>query len=289
MNQPTRKVQDFLSNTWTLLILAIFAAIGFVETAFFGNVFVGTLPIHSAATALVCAVIYYSILVRKQNITVRKIPAMIHRINHNYRDALSSLFGEHGAAPDTETRVKAEIRILQSVCQHLAAMFHELIGKPCMVSVKLITKRDGQTYCNTLVRSESVCPRDSAGEDVQFPLNTGANMALDTALRYAPGRKSYFYSGDLTKEKEWTYSNSRQNWKNYYRSEIVCPIRYVKAGANGRPVESDDIGFLIVDTASTNRLKEGFHLELLAACADQMYNFMSLLRGKYSVQPTTPH
>jgi hypothetical protein len=34
---------------------------------------------------------------------------------------------------------------------------------------------------------------------------------------------------------------------------------------------------------SVNRLKNGYHLFMLAALANQMYNFMSLMRGKYTV------
>jgi hypothetical protein len=81
------------------------------------------------------------------------------------------------------------------------------------------------------------------------------------------------------------YRNERQDWKNFYRSAIVVPIRFVNRPAVG-PVVSDDIGFLSVDTKSTHRLNDDYHLEYLAGLADQMYNFMSLMRGKYAVQPS---
>jgi len=51
----------------------------------------------------------------------------------------------------------------------------------------------------------------------------------------------------------------------------------------GQPDQSQDLGFLCVDTLSRNRLNEGYHVELMSAFADQMYNFLSLMRGRYTV------
>ena len=288
MTPSARKVHDFLNHPFTLIVLAVLTAVGAV-IPFFGDIRVGrTLvnwAVHGVALAGLTAAMFYSIKVRQENIILRRIPETIHRINHDYRNVLSVLFGDRDVCPTDEARVKAEVRTLQSVCQKLSATFHDLTRKPCIVSVKLIITHDGHAYCETLVRSETMSRRDE-GELVRFSLNTGRNPALDEALAYRPGRKSYFYSADLTKEKEGTYTNDRANWRQFYRSEIVCPIRYVKASSDGRPATRDDIGFLIVDTMSTNRLNEGSHVELLGACADQMYNFMSLVRGKYKVPPT---
>lgn len=287
MTLATRLVDGFLRNTWTVLVLSILTAIGGLQ--FLGGFDRTSLgwATHIVASSGLFAALVYSVRVRQENIAVRRIPATIHRINHDYRDALSELFGDPTAAPSDETRTKKEVQVLESVCQRLATMFHELTKKPCTVSVKLIRKRDGCTYCETLVRSEKFCPRDGAGQIIRFYLDAGRNTALDTALRYTPGLKSYFYSADLTKEKSGAYINERQRWEQFYRSELICPIRYVRPGAEGGPVKNENIGFLIVDTLSTNRLNEGFHLELMGACADQMYNFMSLLRGMYHVPPTS--
>ena len=51
--------------------------------------------------------------------------------------------------------------------------------------------------------------------------------------------------------------------------------------ANGGNVEGDDIGFLCIDSDSRYRLNGGFHVEILAAFADQLYNFFSFMRGTY--------
>jgi hypothetical protein len=134
-----------------------------------------------------------------------------------------------------------------------------------------------------LVRSETNCKRDEGRPEV-FELLTGQNTAFDRCMECNPGTTSHFFSADLIKDrKEGRYSNQRTNWEKFYVSAIVVPIRYVNVERLGQPRASDHIGFLAVDTMSTNRLNGTYHVELLAAFADQVYNFMSLMRGKYSV------
>jgi hypothetical protein len=148
------------------------------------------------------------------------------------------------------------------------------------VTVKLITQVDGKTFCATHERSEENCPRDIA-KPRQFELNTGANTAFDKALMYANGMISHFHSDDLTKEE--AYRNQRDHWSDFYQNTIVVPIRFVDLAKLGNKDASSDIGFLCVDTLSPNRLNNTWHVELLAAFADQMYNFMSLMRGEYQL------
>ena len=90
--------------------------------------------------------------------------------------------------------------------------------------------------------------------------------------------------------QEKTYRNQRDHWSDFYQNVIIVPIRSVdilKLG-NKEKDASNDIGFLCVDTQSINRLNNTWHLELLAAFADQMYNFMSLMRGEYQLKAITP-
>lgn len=64
---------------------------------------------------------------------------------------------------------------------------------------------------------------------------------------------------------------------------LSLPIRAVKQGHRGNPDGYDDVGYLCLDTMSQNRLNGTYHVQLMAAFADQMYNFISLMRGKYVV------
>lgn len=63
------------------------------------------------------------------------------------------------------------------------------------------------------------------------------------------------------------------------------PIHRVTGEQDHHGWKSDNLGFLAIDTPSANRLNNTYHLHLLAAYGHQMYNFMSLMRGKYSLVP----
>lgn len=225
----------------------------------------------------------YSVRVRQENNALRRAIDTIHKINHDYRDVLSKVFGGKQPITDPEARiVELERATLQAVCQSTAKIFNSFTHADCMVTVKLIDKDgDGRLSCGTYARSQSNCERDRV-EPSSFAINAGQNTAFDEAIRFSPGRISHFHSYDLTDlQKTDDYRNQRPNWERYYKSAIVVPIRYLNPQRAGMPDASDDIGFLCVDTKSTYRLNDEHHLHLLAALADQMYNFMSLMRGKY--------
>ena len=69
-------------------------------------------------------------------------------------------------------------------------------------------------------------------------------------------------------------------WQRYYKSAIVVPVNCT--GVPEKP-KRNDIGLLCVDSKSRNRLNDSYHVEIMAALAYQMYNFISLMRGEYAV------
>ncbi|MBF0555506.1 MAG: hypothetical protein HQK96_13275 [Nitrospirae bacterium] len=170
---------------------------------------------------------------------------------------------------------------IHSVCEKIEKIYFSLTGKPCLVTVKLIRPKDekGDTYCEIYARSETNCRRDDLGKKL-FEVSE-ENTVFHKALQRRGMNEdcSHFHSEDLTKEDN--YRNERQNWKNFYKSTIVVPIRYHPKQELRKKVIPDDLGFLCVDTRSTNRLKKGAHVQILAALADQMYNFLSLMKGRY--------
>lgn len=225
---------------------------------------------------------YLAILVVINNKSLRRIGYYIHRINHAYRDTLYGCFGDNSSKKNTQELAEIAKNTLKSVCQNIAKIYSsELKGRDCTVTIKLITKDEkGGASCGTYVRSEEDSRRDQSPPFV-YAVGTGANTAFDSALRIGQaGKCSHFYSGDLTKDD--TYNNQRSHWDNFYRSTIVVPIRRLNPHKLGLPDASDDIGFLSVDTMSRNRLNDEHHVELLAAFADQMYNFFCLMQGKYT-------
>jgi hypothetical protein len=232
------------------------------------------------------ALFYFSIRVRQENAALRRTAATIHKINHDYRDALSKMFGGNHPVTDEVARIQCERETLQAVCQSAARIFNSFTHADCMVTIKLIDRdTNGSLTCQTYVRSQLNCERDIYPSP-PYEINTGRNTAFDEALRFSAGAISHFYSADLTEmAKSGRYRNQRDNWSEYYQSAMVVPIRYVNPQKAGRRDASDDIGFLSIDTLSKYRLNNEYHLHFLAAFADQMYNFMSLMRGGYKVLP----
>ncbi len=223
----------------------------------------------------------YSFRVRTENIALRDIAKVFLTINTIYRDKLHDLFASAHPVTKPQDLVGEEERVLRAVCERIGhGIFARVIGRPCMVTIKLVTQDNGRYYAQTYVRSQELCERDK-GEPVKYWLGTNENTAFDEASKRRADRPSHYYSPDLRKESG--YCNQRQHYDRHYRSVLVVPIRGVNTGREGTNDEFDLIGFLCVDTLSTNRLNNGFHLDMLSALASQMYNFISLMRGKYLV------
>ena len=288
MKMSARRVHDFLEDTW----IAFFGSVAsIVSLAWFAY-----LEIKPSPWAVVAAVLLplsfivflsasiYSIRVRQENRAFRECVKALHRINHDYRDTLCAIFRHTGHKPDLQHRdyaTESERKTVKSVCQKIAKIYTGLTHSDCTVTVKLVTRLGEKMMCETYERSEENCRRD-AGPIRQFEINTGANTAFDKAIMYTSEATSHFHSSDLMAEN--SYRNQRDHWADYYRSCIVVPIRSVYLDKIGSKDYSDDIGFLCVDTMSTYRLNNTWNVELLAAFADQMYNFICLMRGKYALQ-----
>ena len=287
MNRIVKTAHKLALNPWLVLAGTVSSIAAFLWMTY--DFLVKTKPQYlsiisfSFSLAIFCIIHFYSVYVRRENSALRRIAYHIHRINHEYRNVLCEKFSGDNPAMKQEELISVEKDTLQSVCSRIEKIFTLLIGRDCMVTVKLIYEDEtsGRKYCKTYVRSEPNCVRDES-HPFEYEIGTGANTAFDTALKIPQaGKPSHFYSADLTKEKD--YNNQRQHWENFYRSTIVVPIRALDLSQIGTQNSSDDIGFLCVDTLSKNRLNNGYHLQLMAAFADQMYNFISLMRGKYSV------
>lgn len=285
MTKTTSRIHSVASNPWTIVIANIASTASFLWLVY-DKTIAKTPGLASVITSLLAISFFvglsiYSGRIRSQNIAYQEALRRFHKINHYYRDTLCSLF--FGDYPETNPKrlVPLEAQTVQAVCQQVKNIFDAIVRKPCMVTVKLIAEDATGKYCSTYVRSENICERDQE-EPIRYDLGSGVNTAFDKALQTrTDGECACFCSGDLTKEQN--YNNQRQRWGRYYRSVIVVPIRARRTGVGGKSEFPDDIGFLCVDTLSQNRLNKTYYVHLLAAFADQMYNFMSLMRGKYNV------
>lgn len=227
--------------------------------------------------------IFYSIQIRLENKALRDIAATFNEINEIYKGSLKGVFGKfERRSVDVVDFFAEEEKVLRSVCQRIQNIFSRVTTCDCMVTVKLHVTKDGLGFAETYVRGIENCIRDIPSS-VKYEVGTGKNTAFDEALIKKPaGIPSHFFSPDLTKEKN--YANERPHFGNFYQSTIVVPIRGVNRGDEGKSSEYDLIGFLTVDTKSVNKLNGGYQLQMVCSLASQMYNYISLMRGKYSVK-----
>ena len=285
MRKMTSNARIVASNPWFVILASISSIAGFFW--YIHDRIVQYPPVLSGAYFTVSLIfllsgIIYSLKIRSENVALRNIASTFNEINHIYRDSLKNMFGGNEPVNNPEDLLAEEERVLRSVCQRIENIFIRVINRDCMVTIKLLLKEDsGKYFAHTYVRSLEDCARDKP-KRIKYEVGTGANAAFDTALRKGPnGIPSHFFSPDLQKEAH--YSNARQHYDKLYRSAIVVPIRGVNKGKEGTHEEYDMIGFLCVDTLSTHRLNNGYHLQMVCSLAGQMYNFMSLMRGNYTV------
>ncbi|WP_159096995.1 hypothetical protein [Pseudovibrio sp. Alg231-02] len=286
MNSATRTVEDWATSPY-LVFLTIIATLGSSGWLVYDVLSEkpGAIPAISTSLSVIVflAISIYSLTIRSENKNLRKIAEIFGYINSIYREKLKKAFGGDTRMSDEEL-MQLESDCLFSICQRIALIYSKVISKDCVVTIKLLVENDGVKLAKTYVRSVTDCERDQ-GKSIDYVIQTGANTAFDQACMPKPdGSSPYFCSGNLTKIKKSEYANQRQNYTTYYRSAIVVPIYEISVEKADTHEYMDLVGFLCIDTKSTNRLKEGFHVHMLTSLAGQIYNFMSLMRGKYSIR-----
>lgn len=294
MNLPTKIARD---NAWISIILVIFAALSAIAAAlddlrdildFFSlaksPVFLAVVLVLLFITIYTLAISFPALIIYLENRKLKDVFKYLCEINSIYRDNLvNAFYGDDSVnTEDTKNKlISIETKTLSAVCQRISNIFFRLTGRRCMITFKVLTKEDGILYATTCSRSEEHSERDNA-ELRKLKVNAGCNTAFDRALLPdTTGRIPHFHSADLLKlQARGEYRNERLRWERYYNSAIVVPVNCF--GTPEKP-ERNDIGLLCVDTKSRNRLNDSYHVEIMAALAHQMYNFICLMRGMYTV------
>jgi hypothetical protein len=285
MRYVSRKTADVANNPWFIVVTGLASLISFIAYLYekidpqFGLL---SKALLASAVCVLFVGYVYSIKVRAENMAHRDIARIYFEINQIYREKLHEMFCSGSPVRDPTDLLREEQTVLRSICQRIENIFARLIGRTCMVTIKLVSQAaDQPLVAQSYVRSQELCLRDRPTRS-SYAVGTGENNGFDKALQArGDGKPAHFYSADLSKEPD--YSNQRQHYVRYYKSVLVLPIRGPKSNATQTGGEQDLIGFLCLDTMSVNRLNSGFHLYILAALANQLYNFMSLMRGRYTV------
>lgn len=204
----------------------------------------------------------------------------IHQINHHYRDALAARFFDPVMPPASDDEIViTETVILGKICYRIASILQYLTNRKCFVGVYLIQPSNNGPICALHAFSEDDFLR--CARPIQKFSVSPANTRFWEAGRKRGNGICHFYADDLTKLGA-DYNDEMQHWDSKYRSCLAVPIRYFP---NRNDAQPDDIGFLVADTKHANRFKGDFQVELLAAFADQMYNFQSIWRGRNERKP----
>ncbi len=222
-----------------------------------------------------------------------RIPHHLSEINNLYRHVLSSLYlSGSQQALDDQVYVAIEKEILDSVCQKISDIFRLITDAPCRTIVYLLvpgpdnsdTSKD--RFCFTWATSELSRKRAKVQTEESYPLSDKENTRFVAILNAMAKRHDpEYFCADITKVSE--YHDSLPDAAEHYRSVLVYPIFC------DLPTEDDEggagafrvVGFLSVDS-SKNRLSKSPAKKLLSAFADQMFNFISLMRREYRMQST---
>lgn len=225
--------------------------------------------------------------IKNENNILKEIAQIFHNINETYRNAIYELFGKNVSSTTKKELLTKETKTLEEICQLIGRIFNKVTSAECIVTVKLVCQCEsgsGKKFAETYARNLATPERDN-GIRNKYDIGNGENTAFDKAVERSPnGEPSNFLSNNLKimRENE-EYKNQRQDFLNHYQSTIVVPIRKVNKEKTGTENEFYTIGYLTVDSKSTD-VFEKYHVYVLSALAYQMCIFFSFTRNEYSFE-----
>lgn len=194
----------------------------------------------------------------------------IHDINESYRNHMMS-HREKGFDDLADRRP-----FLEQLCARAAKIFSEAwqISNVVVTVKRTLKDKAGEQQMSVFTFARScVCEQRDGDGKMNYAIEK--NTAFGTASTKAQNGRYCYFSNDLRKEKN--YRNERRDrgekWEELYLSTIVVPIQCLAAQTGAR---DELMGFLTVDSLQTEAFNETGHLYLLAALADQLFNYFWL-------------
>lgn len=198
----------------------------------------------------------------------------IHRISHKLRDGLHLGIEKKKTSGQSDTAqyrnaTTEESRILKEICTDIATLFGKLAKVDCHVGISLVFDPKEQTpTCFLWAYSNGYIPSRKGQTGLLVQANTRLKKVFEDQ---ATTKTSRFYSPDVLKEQNF-HDDLITTEACPYRCTIVVPLRCVEGHA-------EFLGFLKLETATTFALNSGWHVELLAGFADQIYLFLDASRA----------
>ncbi len=213
-----------------------------------------------------------------KNRAYRQTFEKIHKINHFYREKLahSSLVLLAASKLEQEEVTKFLHSVqrtgCEKVCSYIKSIFEGIVGTE--VHITLWLYQDSVKSCEIFTSTDD---RREAGTTVQ--ISDCEYLQFDkTSSKNHPHAKSYFHQNT---KKAKSFLDGFPESKEFYKSILVIPIHF--EGKINDEILHDRLGFLQADCKSANHLNNREHAELLAAFADQFYNFLSIMKQNYYV------
>ena len=185
---------------------------------------------------------------------------------HTFRNRMGDFQVLLKDKPDNVEGIQLIMRgLVKSVLDNLCDTYSTYSGQIVSGCVKMLEpENDVATISNvrvqTFERSSHVNPSryeiDERRQEQKIIDNTDFYEIVNGTYE---STKSVFYQSDLIKyeksqqEAGYKYKNTNPNWRNYYRSAIVAPIRIANSKNPNNGLENDYtiLGFLCVDSMST--------------------------------------
>ena len=227
---------------------------------------------------LMSIVIYSVLKLLDENKRYKSTFDLFHEINHVYRQALAGSTAKLLSINSSERQkineilLTAERDTLNSVVRLVSSIFNRLTNRDTTTTIWLYDTVTRQ--CSEYIScKDNISSQRERNTRKSYDFNDNDFLAKCV---HKEGKCCHFFDSNLKKARKLRkYADQRPNNDQIYQAILTVPIRYVNDG------QEHIIGYLQIDQKSANHLNNVEHLFILAACADQMYNFFSIIRKNF--------
>jgi hypothetical protein len=223
-------------------------------------------------------------LSRQATMRLRHLSSSFHDLTHLIRDEFYILSSDHKSKTLTrDLLIRKLTETATKVVNILAAVLTDSTGYPISVCIKYFDIADpviADRGLNDLL-VKTMC-RSANSHPARLKTNSCERAVDNTALaKIVFDNWDCFAQSDLYRYKEKyneEYVNSDQNWKKYYRSTIVVPIR-IKLSVTDPSHEKagyDLLGFLCADSMSNQAIENNEisdYVNVVKGFADILYQY----------------
>lgn len=304
------KTKRFFSNIplGVVNLVTVISGIGTIITTVIAiiELFKGGQPTaHFLLIALFVSILFNIILFTKvkkysmlEQTRMRIITCNIHLLHKTVRDLyFDAMHNKQKKIMNVTWLTQMYKNELTKVLDNLCEVMQAYTARDVSACIKLITDNDADkpldaenatliTFCRSPNSESNRNGYESRGKEIKICDNTDFYEVVSNNYR-----KDYFYQTDLVayaaerdQQNEEKYHNTNDDWKKYYHSTIVVPIRIDSNKVNHQESGSNSyhiIGFLCIDSLSTDAFtekQEKYNVAIMRAYADLLYIMLSQYR-----------